>query len=288
MSKAVELFIQKSEFKKADAFRINGPDDIPEHLKNAISISDGKVVMENAETGKSTAELGQIIRFEESDNPNCPSGFNSWPISKEDEGKRFVEKDGVIYQKPVPTRAMPIEDHVMPEWMAGANVTTTEEERDGKTVLVQSLETPWGVSKGVQGEAYFVRYGTTADGKPDCNILSTSEKSFDAYEVCTKDGERICSLREFDDTYKAILEKESDVTKAVEKAYTRVSMANKYENSAVFEDACKEGNMFSGAKDLENVPKMSEGNGEMTDERIAELNDLLQNDPYDDGGGFNL
>lgn len=206
------IYIQKTQPKEADAIRINSEDDIPENLRSAIRIEqneDGESVINmDCREGAETAPLGRIIRFEETEaNDNCPNGINAWAISPESETTRFIERDGKIYQKPVPAPALPLGEDI-PDWLDGAPI---EQKRDGSF----EITTDWGVSSGKPGEAYWVKYGDKADGTPDANILTKSEKSFDDYSLCTRDGVNICTLREFDDTYNLMRQKDPSVTPAL-------------------------------------------------------------------------
>lgn len=201
-----QIYIQKKP-KKVDAVRIHTAEDIPEQLRDSISIDDeGKLHMQNAETGESVSPAGAIVRFDPSEDKNCPAGFNCWPISAKGEA-RFVERPDGWYQKPVPSPAAPIDEgSQFPGFMNGAAV---EQKRDG----TYTVATSWGESSGAPGEAYFVRYGTNKDGTPDVNILTKTEKAFDDYEVCTPDGKtNICTLRQFDDTLTAMREQDPNVS----------------------------------------------------------------------------
>ena len=199
-----KIFIQKTELKKADAFRVNGPEDIPESLRDAIRVDKDGIHMECQE-GAEVAPLGRVIRFEKVEpSENCPHGFNSWAISPEGEKKRFIEKDGAFFQKPVPSPAAPIGEDV-PDWLKGADIS---QKRDGSF----TIKTDWGESSGKPDEAYWVKYGTKADGKPDANILTKGTDSFDAYSVCTEDGKNICTLRQFDNKFTVMREKNPDVS----------------------------------------------------------------------------
>lgn len=55
-----------------------------------------------------------------------------------------------------------------------------------------------GESTGYPGEAYFVLYGTKADGTPDANILTKTEPSYETYFVCDSEGNIISKLSEID------------------------------------------------------------------------------------------
>ena len=233
-----KIYIQKTELKRADAVRINSAEDIPEALRGAISVQKDGVHLECRE-GAEVAPLGRVIRWEQTEvSENCPHGINTWAISPEGEKSRFVEKDGAFFQKPTPTPAAPIpENGQIPDWLKGAPI---EQKRDGTI----ELTTDWGVSSGKPGEAYFVKYGTKADGTPDANILTKTEKSFDAYSVCTEDGQNLCTLREFDDAFTAAREK--DPTATIGQVYDQFCNAAAANIPTAQADAPARGSEFDG------------------------------------------
>lgn len=98
--------------------------------------------------------------------------------------------DGVFYTKKTVLQAQPIDDE-FPEFLSGADIRHNE---DGSW----TIKTSWGESTGFPGKAYWVRYGTLADGSPDANILTKSEKSYQLFVVCDADGNDIGLLSEID------------------------------------------------------------------------------------------
>lgn len=182
-----KIFIQKAP-KKKDAVRINSAEDIPEFLRNTISIDGDEMVMHNAEGGEQRAPLGMVCGFEKSEKTS--SGYGMWPISDE---SRIIEKDGVFYAKPQVTPACPMGVEI-PDWLEGAPIKKNHD--DSFTIT-----TSWGKSTGNMMDSYWVRYGTKEDGTPDANILTKSEPSFDDYYLCTEDGQNICPLRKFDEGF---------------------------------------------------------------------------------------
>jgi len=132
------------------------------------------------------APLGSVIGYEPSE--KTKSGINTWHIANA--ATNLVEKEGEFFTKATVNRAARVSDE-LPAFMEGADVVRNE---DGSWTVT----TDWGESKGYPGQAYFVRYGTKADGKPDVNILTKSEESYQAYYVCEEDGTIIGKLSEMD------------------------------------------------------------------------------------------
>lgn len=206
MANESAIFITKQPSVK-EAFRFNSEADIPEFLRNSIHISDdGIITLDSAEGAEAeVAErekiIGKVIAYEKSD--KTESGYNAWVM---DDESRIIEKDGVIYNKPTPTLALPIgqEGAETPLFLEGADITKNE---DGSF----SIKTDWGVSQGREGEAYWVRYGMREDGTPDANILTKSEKSFEQYFLCDSEGNIISSLKDFDFAYTEALKEQPNL-----------------------------------------------------------------------------
>ena len=193
-----KIFIQKAP-KPKDAVRIRSAEDIPDFLRGTISIEGEEMVMHNAEGSNQRAPLGMVCGFEKSEATS--SGYGMWPISDE---SRLIERDGKFFAKPTPTPACPIGPEP-PEWMSGAEI---RHNRDGSF----TMKTDWGESTGRPGEAYWVLYGVKADGRPDANILTISERSFSDYFLCTEDGQNICTLAEFDARFKELEDQGLNIT----------------------------------------------------------------------------
>lgn len=79
----------------------------------------------------------------------------------------------------------------IPEFLTGAQIRHNE---DGSW----TIKTDWGESTGFPGSAYWVLYRTKADGTPDANILTKTEKSYRDYIACDENGEDIGFLSEID------------------------------------------------------------------------------------------
>ena len=178
------IYIRKGIAKK-DAVRINCEEDIPEFLADSIHIVDGMLELDCVE-GVEHAPLGSVIGYEVSE--KTMSGMNVWHIANA--ATNLDERDGVFYTKPVVYVAQKIGEE-LPSFLVGAPI---ERGIDGSYIITTS----WGKSVGYPGDAYFILYGVKEDGTPDANILTKSERSYDAYYVCTKDGEIIGKLSELD------------------------------------------------------------------------------------------
>ena len=178
------IYIRKGKAKK-DAVRINSEEDIPEFLADSIHVVDGMLELDCVECVEH-APLGSVIGYEESE--KTASGMNVWHIANA--ATSLEEIAGVFWTVPVIYVAQRI-GYEVPSFLVGAPI---EREMDGAF----TIQTDWGKSKGYPEDAYFVLYGVKEDGTPDANILTKSEKSYDAYYVCTKDGEIIGKLSELD------------------------------------------------------------------------------------------
>ncbi len=193
------IYIRKEAGKKKDAVRISCEEDIPEFLKNSIHIVNDELELDCVE-GVEHAPLGSVIGYEESE--KTKSGINTWHIANA--ATNLVEIDGVFYTKAAVCLAQRIGEEI-PEFLAGAPI---ERNADGTFTIT----TDWGKSTGAPEDAYFVLYGVKKDGTPDANILTKSEKSYDAYFVCTKEGEIIGKLSELDP-----YSKEDEIKRSIER-----------------------------------------------------------------------
>lgn len=180
------LWIHKVAGARKNAIRVNFEDNIPEFLKETISIVDNQVHLVCVE-GNEVCPLGSVIGYEESETTG--TGWNAWHIANA--ATSLIEKDGFFYKKAISYRSAPMEAGVIPEFALGAKIT---ENPDSSF----SLETSWGTVTGFPGKAYWILYGTNSDGSPDVNILTKSEKSYHEYIVCSETGEDIGKLDEID------------------------------------------------------------------------------------------
>ena len=177
--------IHKQAGQKKDAVRVRTVADIPDFLVGSISIVDGKLVLVCVE-GTEKAPLGSVIGYEES--AQTSTGYNTWCIGNA--ATNLIEIDGVFYKKATILDARMVDDE-FPEFLEGAKISHNE---DGSW----TIKTDWGESTGFPGKAYWVRYGTKADGTPDANILTKTEKSYKDYIVCDDEGKDIGFLYEID------------------------------------------------------------------------------------------
>ena len=182
---ATIINIHKQAGQKKDAVRIISIGDIPDFLKETITIVDNQLHLVCVE-GNETAPLGSVIGYEKSNSTS--TGWNTWHIANA--STNLVEIDGVFYKKATVMLAMAVSEE-FPEFLKGADITHNE---DGSW----SIKTDWGVSTGFPGTSYWVRYGTKEDGTPDANILTKTEKSYNEYIVCDEYGHDIGFLCEID------------------------------------------------------------------------------------------
>lgn len=177
--------IHKQAGAKKDAIRVNTINNIPEFLKSTITIEDGQVKLVCVE-GVEVAPLGSVIGYEESEKTS--TGWNAWCIGNA--ATNLIERDGIFYKKATILTAQQVNDEA-PDFLEGANI---RHNFDGSWTIV----TDCGESTGFPGEAYWVLYGQKADGTPDANILTKTEKSYKDYIVCDESGNDIGWLSEID------------------------------------------------------------------------------------------
>ena len=180
------ILIHKEAGAKKDALRVKRTQDIPDFLKDAIKIVDGKLQLECVE-GTEITEFGSVIGYEVS--KKTLSGYNCWVIGNA--SSNLVEKNGVFYEKATIMKAALVDKEELPSFLFGAE---TRRNDDGSW----TIKTSWGESTGFPGECYWVLYGKNEDGTPDANILTKSEKSFNDYLVCDEKGNDICKLAEYE------------------------------------------------------------------------------------------
>ena len=184
------IFIHKEAGTKKDAVRIKEVRDIPDFLKEAIQVVDGKIRLQCVE-GNETAELGEVIGYEVSDRTS--SGYNCWVIGNA--STNLIEKDGVFYKKATIMKAALVDKEGLPSFLFGADIRKND---NGSW----TIKTSWGESTGFPGESYWVLYGRNEDGTPDANILTITEKSFKDYLVCDESGKDLGWLSELDSIWR--------------------------------------------------------------------------------------
>jgi len=166
------MYIQKLP-KPKDAVRINSERDIPEQLRDTISVKNGEIEMVCAE-GIEHAPLGMVVGFEMTD--KTQTGFGAWPIS--DESRIIEDKEtGIIYARPKVSEAVMLTDLIPTE--IGEKMWRNE---DGSI----SLQTDWGISTANPGDALIIKYG-----EGDYNLLTIDTPSYHDYMTCTADGQNI-------------------------------------------------------------------------------------------------
>lgn len=179
------ISIHKQAGQKKDAIRVNSAADIPEFLSSSIRATAEGLILTCVE-GEEKADFGVVVGYEES--TQTSTGYNTWVIGNA--ATNLVEIDGVFYKKATVMQAQPV-DEEFPEFLAGAKIRHNE---DGSWTIT----TDWGESTGFPGQAYWVLYGQKADGTPDANILTKTEKSYKDYIVCDEDGVDLGYLYEID------------------------------------------------------------------------------------------
>ncbi len=181
-------YIHKVANQRKDAVRITCEGDIPEFLKGSIRFQNDATLVLDCVEGSELTRVGVVVGYEKSE--RTPSGYNCWVIGNA--ATNLMEIDGVFYKKATILKAMAVSDE-FPKFLTGAII---RHNNDGSW----TIKTDWGESTGFPGKAYWVLYGTKADGTPDANILTKTEKSYQDYVVCDEDGQDIGLLCEIDPT----------------------------------------------------------------------------------------
>lgn len=149
-------------------------------------VQDDDTLVLDCVEGSELARAGVVIGYEKSE--STLSGYNCWVIGNA--STNLVEINGAFYKKATILKAQPVSEE-FPEFLAGA---TIRHNADGSW----TIKTDWGESTGFPGKAYWVLYGLKADGTPDANILTKTEKSYQDYIVCDEDGHDMGLLCEID------------------------------------------------------------------------------------------
>lgn len=167
--------------------RINNENDIPDFLKEVISIDGNSLVLDCLE-GEERCPLGSVIAYEKLENGK----MNVWNKSNWKETTREV--DGVFYELPKQNTAVRITDSVPQSIIDGLgnrfSVLPTGEFQ---------IDTGWGLVKCAPYNGYIVIYGKKEDGSLDANFLTKGTPSFNQYFVLDNNGEIMQSLQEYDD-----------------------------------------------------------------------------------------
>lgn len=187
MENTAIIRIHKLAGQKKDAFRAVDAESIPEFLSESGTVTfEGDHFILVCTEGKEVAPIGSVIGWETSETTG--TGYNCWVIGNA--ATNLVEVDGVFYKKATVFPAMKVTDE-FPTFLEGAPITHNA---DGSWTIT----TDWGQSTGFPGKAYWVKYGTKADGSPDANILTKTEKSYRDYIVVDQDGQDVGYLCEID------------------------------------------------------------------------------------------
>ena len=169
------------------AVEISTLSTIPEHLRNAISIVNCELWLDN-ENGYQTAPMGSVICYEKSN--KTESGYNCWAIGRI--GIDLEKKDNIFYTKPalIPAMLIPDKEDIKPLWANCCNLIYND---DGTA----TLNTPRGLVTGRIGIDFLLYLGMSKNGYAKADILCTYDKSYNDYIVCTETGEdfiKLCEL----------------------------------------------------------------------------------------------
>ena len=170
-----------------DCIRISSVNDIPDFLKEVVSV-DGEYLVLDCLEGEERCPLGSVIAFEKLESGK----MNVW--NKANWKETTKEVDGVFYELPKPNIAVRITDSVPQSIIDGLggrfSVLPTGEFQ---------IDAGWGLVKCAPNNGYVVIYGKKEDGSLDANFLTKGTPSFDQYYVLGENGEIVQSLHEYDE-----------------------------------------------------------------------------------------
>lgn len=172
-----------------NCIRINGTSDIPDFLKDVVSVQGEELVLDCLE-GKEKCPIGSVIAFEKLDNGK----MNVW--NKANWKETTKEVNGVFYELPKPNMAIRVGDTIPFEVTNGLG--------NRFSVLPNGefqIDAGWGLVKCAPNNGYIVVYGKNEDGSLDANFLTKGTPSFDQYYVLDKNGNIIQSLEEYDNQF---------------------------------------------------------------------------------------
>ena len=170
-----------------DCVRINSTTDIPEFLKDSVTIEGEQLILDCLE-GQEKAPLGSVIAFEKLENGK----MNVW--NKANWKTTTMEINGIFYELPKPNKALPLEEELPVEIISGLGQRLTKKE-DGSF----QIDAGWGLVSCSPGNGYLVVYGQKEDGSLDANFLTKGTPSFEQYYVMDEStGTIIQSLAEYD------------------------------------------------------------------------------------------
>lgn len=170
-----------------DCVRISSVNDIPDFLKEVVSVDGENLVLDCLE-GEERCPLGSVIAFKKLESGK----MNVW--NKANWKETTKEVDGVFYELPKPNIAVRITDSVPQSIVDGLggrfSVLPTGEFQ---------IDAGWGLVKCEPNNGYIVIYGKKEDGSLDANFLTKGTPSFDQYYVLGENGEIVQSLHEYDE-----------------------------------------------------------------------------------------
>lgn len=156
---------------KKDCVRINSEKDIPDFLRDSITVEGDQLVLDCLE-GKEKAPIGSVIAFEKLESGK----MNVW--NKANWKTTTMEIDGVFYELPKPNKALPLGEDLPIDIVNGLGTRLTKTE-DGK----HQIDAGWGLVSCAPGNGYLVIYGQKEDGSLDANFLTKGTPSFEQYYV---------------------------------------------------------------------------------------------------------
>lgn len=171
--KKEQIIIKKLGGRRDNIALIHTEADIPEFLKETISVVDGKMCLECTE-GRELVDFGQFIAWETSDKTG--TGYNAWCKSNGFDTIDIIGGEYFERTKPVKAQVIVFGEPI-PDFMKGASIDVGP---DGTVVL----HAEWGDQTAVPGSSYmFLAYedGTYA-------LLDLSSESAKQYFVCNVDG----------------------------------------------------------------------------------------------------
>ena len=171
------LFVTKSsELKRKDNVAlVNTRDDIPNFLREAVFVSNGKIYIGSCIEGNEVAPTGNFIAWEK--DTSCLGGSNVW--CKTNGHQTLVSKDGAWYERPTLVKFALIDwsNIQVPEFATNADLEIFE-----KKIV---LHAKWGDQTAEAPEAYgLLGYPTGGFA-----LLKMNSPSAREYYRCTAEGE---------------------------------------------------------------------------------------------------
>ena len=192
------ILIRKEAGKKKDAFRCINEQSIPDFLHNSIKVKENIIYL-NALEGIEQVPLSArpVIAYEKLDKSKVGNAnklhansngdiYNVW--WKKNADTTLIEKNGAFYTIDNPVEAQLVTSDY-PTFLGNAAKSLLKQDKNGWKYKVS-----WSpdILFATNNKGYWVKYG-----EGDFNFLEIGTPSADAYIVCDKQGNKLCTLNEF-------------------------------------------------------------------------------------------